>query len=122
MDGNRHSLEETIAIYAADHHGKFPKHLSLSSLGREYLIEIPKINLSHLGHQESAVVEEYPFLDSSGHVDPTKLKDTCHWLYDPKTGIVIVDCTHPRFFRPATRVYEDLNLPGTRHGEARTHK
>lgn len=45
-------------------------------------------------HQLSSEVETYPFLNEKAEVDVLKLKDTGHWLYDPKTGTVLLDCTH----------------------------
>lgn len=56
---------------------------------------LPEVALEFgLGHHPSAQVEEYPFLNARGEVAPELLRDTGHWLYDPKTGRLLVDCTH----------------------------
>lgn len=56
---------------------------------------LPEVSLRFgLGHSPSSEVETYPFLDAKGKVDLKLLRDTGHWLYNPKTGRLLVDCTH----------------------------
>jgi hypothetical protein len=47
-----------------------------------------------LGNGEySDAVEVYSFTSKDGAVQPAKLKNTGHWAYDPRSGVLIVDST-----------------------------
>ncbi len=90
--GSLGSLKSAASVYFGDSHGVWPQ--DLRDLVPKYLKEIPILHLEKYGHPPSNQVETYPFLDSTGKIDATKLKDTAHWLYDSTTGTVLIDCTH----------------------------
>lgn|GEM_PF-2130400 len=85
-------IRSAISIYYADNEGRFPKNMEL--LLWRYLGAIPPIVLRRYGHAVSSAIESRTFSDKQGKVDPAPLQDTGHWLYDPKSGNIIIDCTH----------------------------
>lgn len=91
--GSLGAIKSAASIYYGDSKGIWPRNLE-KDLAPKYLKTIPLLHLERYGHPSSSQVEYYPFLDSQGKVDPKLLKDTGHWLYDPKTGSLVIDCTH----------------------------
>ncbi len=91
--GNLGTLKSAASIYYGDSQGIWPGNLE-KDLVPKYLKSIPTLHLEKYGHPPSNQVEYYPFLNASGKLDVSKLKDTGHWLYDSKTGAVLIDCTH----------------------------
>ena len=89
--GHLGEMVEGITHYRKDK-GAFPK--KIEDLTPEYLLKIPELKLVGYGHGYSCEVESYEFLYDDGKGDPKKLKDTGHWIYDPRTGILGIDCTH----------------------------
>lgn len=54
--------------------------------------EIPLLRLRE--HAPSREVETGSFAGPDRTADPSQMKDTGHWAYDPAAGAVFVDCTH----------------------------
>lgn len=94
--GSLTALRSAIGSYAGEHGGRPPVRLDDAGFLKDFTGgTLTAVGVGCLGHPESNAVETYPFLDAKGNVDPAKLKDTGHWLYDAKTGTLIIDCTHP---------------------------
>jgi uncharacterized RDD family membrane protein YckC len=87
---NLKNIQTAIQVYYADQMA-YPK--DLNSLVPKYLDAVPAVKLDKYGFGSSSQVESYSFLDSTGQVDPQRLKNTGHWLYDPATGKIVIDCT-----------------------------
>jgi hypothetical protein len=91
---NLGTIKSAASIYYGDSQGIWPRNLE-KDLVPKYLKAIPALHLEKYGHKSSNQVEYYPFLNSVGILDdPYKLRDTGHWLYDSKTGTILIDCTH----------------------------
>ena len=84
------NIQSAIQVYYVAQ-AAYPK--DLESLVPKYLDKIPKLQLDKYGMGNSNQVESYSFLDLMGQVDGSKLKNTGHWLYDPATGKIVIDCT-----------------------------
>ena len=84
------NIQSAVQVYYVDQVA-YPK--DLGDLVPKYLDKMPILDLKKYGMGSSAQVESYSFLDPAGQVDSSKLKNTGHWLYDPATGKVIIDCT-----------------------------
>ncbi len=83
------ALRAAIAAYR-ERTKTYPKALQDAVLGG-----LPAVDLSFgLGHAPSSAVETFEFRQGAGQVDPASLKDTGRWLYDAKTGRLLIDCTH----------------------------
>ena len=95
--GRLESLRAALNIYYGESAGQYPPRLDDSAFLRTQVGEraLPEVRLKHHGHPPSNTVEAYPFTGADAKVDPARLRDTGHWLYDAATGLVIVDCTHP---------------------------
>jgi len=82
--GHLGTVRSGLAIYYGDNNGQWPSRLD----------DPPEADLRAFGHTPSNAVEMRPFLDAKGAVDRAALRDTGGWLYDSKSGTLIVDCTH----------------------------
>jgi uncharacterized RDD family membrane protein YckC len=96
---NLDTLKSAVMLYYSDHKGAYPPSLERltkvePSAAFPYLDKIPMIKLKSYGHSSSCQVEKYAFTDKKGKLVPSMLKDTGHWLYDPRSGLVVIDCTH----------------------------
>lgn len=74
--------------------GEYPENLKNASFLGEYILEIPPVTLGKKGHPISKDIEISALSGSDIEDMASQLKDTGHWIYDPQTGRVIVDCTH----------------------------
>lgn len=80
--GNLGAIRSALSIYYGDTEGNYPSHLDALLVGGKYLSQIPQAKPERWHSDSNHVV-----LGSS----PT---DVGGWLYDPKTGTLLVNCTH----------------------------
>jgi len=97
------SLRSAVDLYDIDK-ARYPASLSDPRFLGPYIAAIPDVRLEGKGHAPSAQVDSRDFLGADGRVEPAKLKDTGHWLYNPGNGRLIIDCTHESL--KGNRIYE----------------
>lgn len=93
--GSRNGLASAVSIYYGDAEGSYPPSLDGPEMIPKYTTVMPRAILPHRGHNPSTAVRLYPkLLKSPRDVDPALLSDSGGWMYEPKSGLVFVDCTH----------------------------
>lgn len=85
------TLRSALDMYYLEK-ARYPESLSTAPFLGETVRDIPLLRLK--GHAPSREVEVGSFAGLGKAADPSQMKDTGHWAYDPAAGTVFVDCTH----------------------------
>ena len=86
--GNLGAIRSALSIYYGDYEGEYPSHLQVLTIGEKYLRGVPNTKLTTA--RGSGFIHEKWNHIVLGSV-PT---DVGGWLYNPKTGKLLVNCTH----------------------------
>lgn len=89
--GSHFSLQHAVNAHFEEH-GRWPKKLTGPGFEGQFIGQIPELDLRELKRGTTREVESYSFTDADGKLLPEKLRDSGRWAYDPKSGVVAIDC------------------------------